>query len=106
MTKTIHSVLGANTDSSAPQSSLLRINVGLPSSLDSLSGEVKLSEISRLWSDHGPRAGVHQLLPQPPALRQDVKQLPTRVLTGGTTSQFSRNPPYTQKQYGYVTCMF
>ena len=44
MTKTIRSVLGANTDSSAPQSSLLRINVGLPSSLDCLSGKVKLSE--------------------------------------------------------------
>ena len=43
MTKTIRSVLGANTDSSAPQSSLLRINMGLPSSLDSLSGEVKFS---------------------------------------------------------------
>ena len=43
MTKTIRSVLGANTDSSAPQSSLLRINVGLSSSLDSLSGEVKFS---------------------------------------------------------------
>ena len=32
--------------------------------------------------DHGARAGVHQLLSQPAPLRQDVKQLPTRLLTG------------------------
>ena len=33
------SVLGSNTDGSAPQSSLDRINMGLPSSLDSLPGK-------------------------------------------------------------------
>ena len=35
----ISSMLGTNTDSSAPQSSLDRINLGLPSSFDSIPGE-------------------------------------------------------------------
>ena len=92
------SVLGSNTDGSAPQSSLDRINMGLPSSLDSLPGKSQqIDQTERLKKDpddksvlkmgpnpdHGARARVHQLLSQPAPLRQDVKQLPTRLLTGG-----------------------
>lgn len=90
--KEMPSLLGSDTDSASSQSGLPRLNMGLPSSIDRLSGtsfSTSSSSSSSLHhSDHyprldyGARSCVHQLLSEPAALRKDVEQLPTGVLPG------------------------
>ena len=55
---------------------------------------IDTSDLPGAPPDHGARAGLHQLLPQPPPLRQDVEQLQERILPAdaGPTPRYNRKP--------------
>ena len=92
--KEMPSLLGSDTNGASSQGGVPRLHMGLPSSVDCLSGTSSSSSSSSspsssfhhsdhyLRSDYGARSCVHQLLSEPTALCKDVKQLPTWVFPG------------------------